>query len=390
MVYQNTKEVYSYKLIAYNNRGLFKNKKGGQMSWRRVWRRVLAERVTILLVLILILIGTNHFNSPKNASVSGDRLNEGASLPVDTQRLVGSFSPYNYYNYQPFIYHLPDSLSFAENPVPLWRPHVRARAERLWLSKYANPAAWQDRLRWFSNPIFRYKVEYIEDQLKINGLPLDFKFLWIHESKLEDTVMSSKGAGGPCQFMPATATNYGLRVENFLDERKFFEPAIRACVRHLRDLYEKYNDVWLTMAAYNYGESRLDRASNRQRQRDYFNLILPQETMDYVFWIVFTKEIMTHAEKYGGEESSIRVAFREDTLKLSRPLRVIDVADSLQISAAELIFFNPFLLKRDNRGRYISLNDPEDIIPKGTRVFRVPIISSVPLSTRTNSIINIK
>jgi hypothetical protein len=278
------------------------------------------------------------------------------------------------------FYDLPNELVFANQTIPLDEPHVLARAEDLWVRFFSvqTKVSLQRKLIKYTKAVFRYKIGYVEELLKLNGLPNDFKYLWLHESDYEDTVTSRAGAVGPCQFMRATAADYGIRSVRFVDERRLFEKAMNGCVKHARDLYDRYGgDVWLTLAAYNCGVICVDNAIKKQHTRDYFQLLLPRETMNFVFWIAFEKEIMENYRRYGLEVSgfSARVInFREDTLDLVRGLRVIDVADSLGISVLQFLYANPFFLKEAG-GNYVGLDSPDDIIPKGRWVFRVPVRS---------------
>jgi len=276
------------------------------------------------------------------------------------------------------FYDLPNELAFANQTIPLDEPHVLARAEDLWVRFFSTQTkiSLQQKLIKYTKAVFRYKIGYVEELLKLNGLPSDFKYLWLHESDYEDTVTSRAGAVGPCQFMRATAADYGIKSSRFVDERRFFEGAMRGCVNHARDLYDRYGgDVWLTLAAYNCGTTCIDKAIKKQHARDYFQLLLPREAMNFVFWIAFEKEIVENPRRYGlevGGFSSRVINFREDTLNLTRSLRVIDVADSLGISVLQFLYANPFFLKKVG-GNYVGLDSPDDIIPQGRWVFRVPV-----------------
>ncbi len=78
------------------------------------------------------------------------------------------------------------------------------------------------------------------------------------ESNYNPFAVSSAGAIGLMQVMPATATDYGVTAAADL-----FDPAINLAtgMRHLRRLLEKYDgDVGLAVMAYNAGENALERA----------------------------------------------------------------------------------------------------------------------------------
>jgi soluble lytic murein transglycosylase-like protein len=69
------------------------------------------------------------------------------------------------------------------------------------------------------------------------------------ESRYRINAVSPKGARGPMQFMPDTATRYGLRDPHNPEQ------AIDAAARYFRDLLRRFNGrVDLAVAAYNAGE----------------------------------------------------------------------------------------------------------------------------------------
>jgi soluble lytic murein transglycosylase-like protein len=73
------------------------------------------------------------------------------------------------------------------------------------------------------------------------------------ESNFDPRAMSSKGAQGLMQLMPATADDLGVR--DVWDP----EQNIRGGSAHLARLIGKYDDVSLALAAYNAGEGTVDR-----------------------------------------------------------------------------------------------------------------------------------
>ena len=118
------------------------------------------------------------------------------------------------------------------------------------------------------------------------GLPLALLNVAKVESNLDPFALSPKGARGLWQFMPATARRYGLRVDNFRDDRLDAEMSTQAAARYLRDLYEQFDDWPLALAAYNAGEQRVQRAIQRSHGADFWALSatgqLPKETRDYI------------------------------------------------------------------------------------------------------------
>lgn len=132
-------------------------------------------------------------------------------------------------------------------------------------------------------------IPHIEDVLEEYDIPNDFKYLPIAESALRNNVVSSAWAAGIWQFMPETARQYGLRVDDEVDERYNFEKSTIAAAQHLSYLYGLFDDWSLVAAAYNRWENWLLRDMESQGVDSYYDLYLNEETSRYVFRILAIK-----------------------------------------------------------------------------------------------------
>lgn len=147
----------------------------------------------------------------------------------------------------------------------------------------------------------------IETVLQQYGLPKELKYIAVIESNLSTAATSYKGAGGPWQFMPYTARDFGLKVNKYQDERRDYYKSTHAAARYLLILYRELHDWLLVMAAYNGGLGRVNNAIKKSRSKNFWNLqyYLPEESRTYVKRFIATHFIM---EGTGGitttEESS--------------------------------------------------------------------------------------
>ena len=94
-------------------------------------------------------------------------------------------------------------------------------------------------------------IPYIEKKLKEAGIPDDFKYIAIAESGLRNDSLSSAWAGGIWQFVPETAKQYDLKVNDSVDERYNFELETDAAIKYFQKLYADFHDWTLVAAAYN-------------------------------------------------------------------------------------------------------------------------------------------
>lgn len=143
----------------------------------------------------------------------------------------------------------------------------------------------------------------IERYLREHGLPQDLKYIPIVESGFISYARSHVGASGFWQFMPATATQYGLQISGGFDEREDIVKSTKAACRLLKDYYNfilKNRGVasWsLTAAAYNFGIGNVNNAIKKQGA-NYFTMQLNEETSLYVYKIIAVKELFEYPEIY--------------------------------------------------------------------------------------------
>jgi len=131
-----------------------------------------------------------------------------------------------------------------------------------------------------------------------NGVPTDFKYLAVAESNLRN-VVSSASAKGFWQFRKLAAKEFGLEVNDEVDERYHVEKATEAAAKYLKQLHRRFGN-WIDAAAsYNIGPTRYKQLQKAQGETNYFNMHLTDETSRYVFRLVAIKEIMTNPDVYG-------------------------------------------------------------------------------------------
>jgi membrane-bound lytic murein transglycosylase D len=170
-------------------------------------------------------------------------------------------------------------------------------------SSQVNPSATgfiQDYMKSHGNYLTKMKgwgqpyFNLIEGILMQYGLPRELKYIAVIESNLSTGATSYKGAGGPWQFMPYTARDYGLVVNGYYDERRDYFKSTHAASRYLLSLYKQLHDWLLVMAAYNGGPGRVYSAIKKSGSRNFWQLqyYLPEESRTYVKRFIATHYIM--------------------------------------------------------------------------------------------------
>jgi hypothetical protein len=196
---------------------------------------------------------------------------------------------------------IPNGLSFAGEKVPTELDDIKERMDReLLVNTY-----------WQSNGLLLIKRAHkyfplIEPLLKKYGIPDDFKYLAVAESGLENN-SSPAGAAGFWHFLKSSAKEYGLEVNQNVDERYNLEKSTKVAAEYLKKSKKRFGTWTLAAAAYNAGNARIARNLKKQQVTNYYDLLLNSETSRYVFRIVALKEVLSNPRKYGFE-------FEEDDL----------------------------------------------------------------------------
>lgn len=217
--------------------------------------------------------------------------------------------------------YFPSQADFCGEAVPLQISDVRERFDRELLVN-ANLDATTLIIIKRANRAF----PVIEPILAKYGVPDDFKYLAVIESGLVNAV-SPAGARGVWQFMPATAKERGMEVNDIVDERYNLEKSTEAACKYLIDAKARLGSWTLAAASYNGGISGVNKQIDFQKVSNYYDLLLTDETARYVFRIIALKEIMKNPAMYGFTVAP------EETYPLL-PVRKVEVDSTIDDLAA--------------------------------------------------------
>ncbi len=234
---------------------------------------------------------------------------------------------------------VPDSIDFCGEEAPLYRNDVReALIRELSTNTYLHATTLQ------IMRLFPRMSEIIYPILREEGVPDDIIYLAVCESALNTKAISSAKAAGIWQFMAATGRDYGLEVNDNIDERYNIEKATRAACTYLKKAKEQFGSWTLAAAAYNTGFTNVSRFLEAQYVDDYYDLYLSEETMRYVFRILAFKQILNNPEKYNFQIDAPYPS--EPCVKVTVNSEIKDLAKWAQehgISYKTLKRFNPWL-----------------------------------------------
>ncbi len=226
---------------------------------------------------------------------------------------------------------------------------------------------------------YRSLVQRVLDE---EGVPQELIHLAQAESGFLPRAMSRKAAAGMWQFVSWRGHEYGLNQTRYTDDRLDPELATRAAARHLRDLYQKFGDWYLAMAAYDCGPVVIERAVERTGYADFFELrargVLPLETTNYVPIILAMTIMSKNAAEYGLEGIVPDSPLEYDSVEVTSPTHLALVADLTNVTAGELQAMNPALLKGLAPAGY-ALH-----VPKGTGSYLMAALQTVPSERRAS------
>jgi membrane-bound lytic murein transglycosylase D len=212
------------------------------------------------------------------------------------------------------------------------------------------------------------------------GVPQDLIYLAQAESGFLPRAISYKKAVGMWQFIAGTGATYDLVHTSTFDERFDPEKATRAAAKYLKDLYARYGDWYLAMAAYNCGAGAVDRAIERTGYADYWELLkrhaLPKETASYVPIIVAMTIIEKNPKDYGLENIELDTPVQYDTIQVTANTNLNLIADATMQPLSVIRDLNPALLKT------IAPSGFAVHVPKGSGQSAQLALATVPAENR--------
>ena len=185
-------------------------------------------------------------------------------------------------------------------------------------------------------------IPLIKQVFKRYRIPDELVFLPVIESSFRIKAISPAGAAGLWQFMPATAREYGLRVDRLVDERYDVEKSTIAAARYLRDLYRYFRNWGVVLASYNMGKYAI---LKRIRGRGTYNFWavkshIPRPARKYTIRFFATIQIlkaMLRRERFKHSDMDFEI------VKVRRGISLRRVARLTGIPLRKLRQLNPHL-----------------------------------------------
>lgn len=186
---------------------------------------------------------------------------------------------------------------------------------------------------------------------KEEDMPEEIIYLAMIESALNPNAVSWAKAVGMWQFMQAAASDYGLKMNSWVDERRDPEKSTRAAMRYLKWLYNEFGDWHLALAAYNSGPNGPVRRGVSRIQKDaptFWDIreFLPKETKNYVPLYIATAVICINQEQYGfsKDDLSFEPEYVYETHPIEGSISLKVLAQCLNENVEQIKELNPELV----------------------------------------------
>ncbi|KQC08049.1 MAG: hypothetical protein APR54_05095 [Candidatus Cloacimonas sp. SDB] len=273
-------------------------------------------------------------------------------------------------------FQLPTSIIFAGRLFDLSNERLYAKLEQIYEQELQSAHKFIPRSGKYFPLIEQIFAQY--------DIPDDVKYLAVVESRLSPLAYSRVGAVGMWQFMSATARGFGLKIDDFVDERKNVIKSTAAAAKFLQNNYDYLSsrgaeDWLLAVSAYNAGAGNIAKAMREQGGSDFFDLIMKSdESHNFVWRAVATKIIFENQEEIFGMkfelDESLLTQTRAVELTLKGYHKIDEWAKAQGTVVSRVWEYNPWIkIYQRERSKYSAVNDV--ILPPGEFTILLPIDS---------------
>ncbi|HTL38404.1 MAG TPA: lytic transglycosylase domain-containing protein, partial [Kofleriaceae bacterium] len=193
--------------------------------------------------------------------------------------------------------------------------------------------------------------DLIVSHLRKAHLPEDLEYDAMIESSYDVDDVSSAGALGLWQFMKAAGKIYGLRQDRWVDERKDPLRSTVAQMDYYQDLYQRFGNWEIALAAFNVGYGAMLRSIARYNTNDYYQLCayengLPWETCLYTPKMLAVAFVGKNLAAFGYDKVKVQAPEVWDEVTVPTSISLSVIAKAAGASEADVKRLNPHL-KRD-------------------------------------------
>jgi len=206
--------------------------------------------------------------------------------------------------------------------------------------------------------------EMILKEMEKAGLPEQLSWIPLIESGFKVRALSRARALGLWQFISSTGYRFGLKKDQWVDERMDPVKSTKAAIQYLTELHSFFGDWTTALAAYNCGEFKVQKVIRAQRINyldNFWDLytMLPRETARFVPRFIAALLIINNPEKYGMNLPQPESSLRYETVTVNRPVKLSTLSETLGLNKDLLEILNPELRHKSTPDREYPLKVPD-------------------------------
>ncbi|WP_404474730.1 transglycosylase SLT domain-containing protein [Vreelandella venusta] len=320
------------------------------MTYRTIRQRLLLSAGSTLMMGLFLAAAASSQASPTDPNYTYTPVN-GAAVEGDHSSSNTHFQP------TALQHHFWDAL--ALEPQDAWsslRSSFQWQEKNLSADAQARVDEWIEYYRSSPQNIAAITeratpwLAWIAQQVSDRGLPGELALIPFVESSFDPHARSHLGAAGLWQFMPRTGDALGLVRNGNYDGRLDVITSTNAALDYLEMQADEWyeGDLMLSLAAYNAGAGTVNRAQrqaqNQGLEGQYWDLSLPQETMQYVPKLKAIATIINDPDQYGVSLPDIHPDPAFAKVQLEQPVSLAQASQLLDVSQSALAELNPGLL----------------------------------------------
>jgi membrane-bound lytic murein transglycosylase D len=224
----------------------------------------------------------------------------------------------------------------------------------------------------------RYRPAILKE-LKEAGLPEELSWLPLIESGFKVRALSRARALGLWQFIASTGYKYGLKRDQWTDERMDLEKSTKAAIVYLKELHQIFGDWTTALAGYNCGEGRVLRYIRTQKINyldNFWDLYekLPVETAFYVPKFLAVLHILNDPEAHGFTLPPVDEAIETEQVTIDKPVHLKTVSKYIGVPYTELDDLNSELRHQSTPNRPYEFK-----VPKGKGELLLAKLADIPV-----------
>lgn len=186
---------------------------------------------------------------------------------------------------------------------------------------------------------------YVLEEVKKRNMPAELALLPFLESSFNVRRGKGLNPAGLWGLMPVAARHLNLANTPFKDDRRDIVRSTEAALDLMQELYAKYGDWHIALAAYNWGPGNVSKAIDNNKRRKlpihYLSLNMPAETLVFVPKLLALRQIIENPSQFNVALPEIPNAPYFAQIEVKHAIDIGVVLKLADISSDEFIDLNP-------------------------------------------------